>query len=233
MKRYRTLRKIVLTFSTAAIVAATAVIFHSTQSFYKAFSLGKRYFRRAEYQKSLAYFVAASKMEPSNLKVADYLIMAYQKLGMKKEAEDTLEHIGNTGQKDLKIIERLADAYYSLSDYEKAENLYHGLLEQGDSFNIKRKYAEVLAWQKKYQEAALLLEDLIKERPNDLKIMKFLADIYLWAKEYDKSIMLYKKILSSGQGSKDVIFGLSEALRFSGRNEEAVYFYNQYLNEPK
>ena len=129
------------------------------------------------------------------------------------------------------LIEQLADIYYSLSDYARAEAFYKKVMEEGGDRDTIRKLAEVLIWQKKHDEGLTLLEDMIEEEPKDYAILEFYADVSSWAGKYERSIDAYLKVLSAGEGNARTVLKLADTLRFAGRNEEAVKVYKDYLEE--
>ena len=222
-------RRIIVFLSAIIIISLTTVVFNYTQSFYKAFVQGKRYFKEAKYAQSLPYFISALRARPDNMEAAKYLFLNYQKLGMAEKALDVLKAIWAKNPDDVSIMEELADFYYDLGEYAQAEELYRNIIKIEPSFEAKRKLAEVLAWQKKYGEAIVIFTELTEEKPQNLKLVELLADIYSWTKKYDESIELYKELLSKNYHSEDVTFKLAETLRFSGRDEEAVKYYYKYL----
>lgn len=227
------IRKVILSAFTLTTIVATTFIFQHTQSFYKYFTQGNKHFEQERYYEALPFLISAFKMEPQNMKAATLLLWNYEKLGMKKEAKNMLNVIWKANPEDLKITEELGDAYYSLSNYNRAEELYRRILEENSKRDIKRKLAEVLVWQKKYSEAIPILEQLKIKRLRDFEFLAHLADVYSWAKEHDKAIKLYKKLLSHNYNIEDITLKLADELRYVGRDEEAIELYNRYLKRKK
>ncbi len=227
------MRKVILPAFTVFIIFSTTLIFDHTQSFFKSFAQGARYFKAKRYEESLPLFITAHKMQPQNMKAASYLLWNYERLGMKKEAEDMLNIAWGSGIEDAGVAEEFADAFYILSKYPKAETLYRKILAQKVDIDVKRKLTEILTWQKKYGEATLHLEELVKKRPRDLELLEFLADVSSWAKRYDKAIELYKKLLSGNYRTDDITLKLADVLRYSGKDEEAIQLYREYLKRKK
>lgn len=225
------LRKLTLSLSIILIIFLTTVIFNSTQSFYKAFALGKYYFDKSQYQKAVPYFVSALRISPCNTRAARYLLWTYEKLCMKAELKEVADAMLRCNPKDPRLLLQLADSYYWLSDYKAAEDLYHRLSAEKPDFDVERKLAEVLSWQKKYDEAIPLLERLVKNYPQNFELTELLADVCSWAKKYDRSVELYRKLMASGYGPKENALKLADALRYAGRNAEAVEVYNKYLGK--
>lgn len=224
-------RKIILSSFTVFIIFLTTAIFHQTQTFYKVFARGSRYFEKQRYYKALPFLTMAFKMEPQNSRAATYLLWSYVKSGMNSKARNVLADMQTMSSKGPEFIKNLADAYYALKEYPQAEELYRQILAQREDPDAEMKLAEVLAWQKKYDEAIPILEKLIKSNPGNLKLTELTADAYSWSKRYNQAVELYKKLETRGCNSKEILLKLADALRFSGRDEEAIKLYEKYLKE--
>lgn len=224
-------RKAILSAFTLAVIFTTTFIFHQTQSFYKNFTRGAKHFDAGRYHRALPFLVSAYKMEPQNMKGATLLLWCYTRLGMREEAKDVLETIWCAKPGDIGVMEELADALYGLEDYGRAEGLYRRILQERRGVRVEKKLAEVLVWQKKYEEAKPLLQKLMRTKARDLDFMEFIADIYSWSKEHDKAIELYEKLLSYGRRTDDITLKLADELRYAGRNEEAIELYNRYIEQ--
>jgi tetratricopeptide (TPR) repeat protein len=152
---------------------------------------------------------------------------------MENKMQALLDYLWGLDIRDLEIVQQVADAFYSLKDYPRAEILYRKVFNRTKNIDTENKLTEVLVWQKKYDEALPVLEDLVNKKPRDLNLLKFFADVCAWAKKYDKAIGLYKRLLSYSQDKEEIVLRLADLLRFSGKNEEAIRLYNQYLKEKK
>ncbi len=212
---------------------STTFLFDLTQSFYKDYSKAVRYFQKGHYDEAVPLLLSAIQIEPKSAKAYALLLWSYEKLGKKEEAKDVMEKVLLLNPDDLSIREQLADVYYGLSDYETAESLYRDILDKEPKKNIKKKLAEVLVWQKKYDEAIPVLEELTKAEPKNLELAELVADVYAWSKKYDKAIESYRALLVANYHADDVTLKLADALRLSGRNDEAIKIYSEYLNKGK
>lgn len=218
-------RKYVLAFATALLITITLAVFHLTQSFLKDFAEGQRFFKQGDYSMALAYFSPALRAKPDNKDVLRYLAVTYGRLGRKHDALEKMERLEQFSDKDSRMDIQLADVYYELGYFEKAERFYRKVLQKHKTPATQRKLAEALAWQKKYDHAIGVLEQLPESREN----IELMADIYTWEKEYDKAIMLYNRLIASKKATPDVILKLADALRFAKRDEEAIVLYEQYI----
>lgn len=222
-------RKTLLSLSVLTIIFTTTFVFDQTQSFYKAFIQGKRYFEKREYQQALPFLISAAEIKPEDKKSSIYLVWTYVNLGDKNKAEHLAKILDEKNPKDLVMKEQLGDIYYKISDYQMAEKLYREILTKKENFGLTKKLAEVLIWQGKYDDGISLVDGLVKKRPDDLGILELLADSYSWSKKYGKAIELYDELMNKGFETKRITLKIADVLRLSGKNEEAIKFYNKYL----
>lgn len=227
------IRKIILTFSILALIFGTGFIFDQTQAFYKVFMQGKTYFEKREYKKALPHLSSAFTMEPGNKENLIRLLWVYANFEEKAKALELAARIPAEYLKDQSFEGQMADIYYKIGSYAEAENLYRDILNKSASFSVRKKLAEVLLWQKKYEAGISVLKDLVQEKPENLDMAKLMADAYFWSKNYSEAIKTYQGLLAQNYNFKHILFKLAEALRLSGRNEEAVRLYTKYLGQKK
>lgn len=215
-----------------SIVTATSAMFHGTQGFYKDFVRAKRFFDIGHYEKSLAYFESAFKYCPDRIDLLQYLAWNYSKVGQQNKVAEILTTMTQINSDDIKSEKWLADTYYGLNDYGKAEEIYRNILKKHEDRNVKRSLAEVLVWRENYSQAIPMLKSLLDENQDDLKLIELLADVYSWQKEFANSIDVYNKLLKTplkGEDRKRVSLKLAEVYRYNGQNEEAIKLYEKFF----
>jgi tetratricopeptide (TPR) repeat protein len=217
------------------IMSAVSFSFHGTQSHYKNRSLGEKYFKQQKYSAALPYLLAAWRAKPNDIVSGLYLVLVYERLEQREQAKKVLKSLPPVNEVDGKIKAELADMYYYMGDYARAELLYRQILKHNTDFPTRKKLAEVLAWQKKYPEAIVLLEEITVQKPKDDESLELLADVYTWHKDYDVAIQTYQKLLAvrTGERKEAILLKQADALRYAGRTEEAFQLYTRYLRETK
>jgi tetratricopeptide (TPR) repeat protein len=213
------------------IITATTFAFQNTQGHYRNYSLGARCFEQGKYLDAVLYLNRAHKVRPNDLETTKYLVLTHKELGNKIYALKLLGNLVEIAGTDASTKRELGDIYFGLDDYVNAEKYYRQSLLMKSDTSVQKKLAEVLGCEKKYGEATAILERLIGQKPGDYEASELLADIYSWDKEYDKAISLYYKLMSSTSrsGKKSILLKLADIMRYTGRDEEAVLLYNQYL----
>ena len=229
----KTIRESSLALIALTVIFATTFVFHFAQSFYIDYAKGEKSFNQGRYMTSLSHFISAADAQPQNPQVLKYLAIVYDKLGRKDDTLKTLQALETIETKDLALEKWLADAYYGKSNFTAAEKIYRKILKTENKPNTERKLAQVLTWQKKYDQAEDLLIKICNDNPNDYKDLELLADIYAWNNDYSRAIDIYNRIVLSNSKNQDVILKLADVLRYAGRDKEAIVLYKQYIEKAK
>jgi len=232
MSIYTKTSKAVIILSALLIIIITSIIFYCTQSYYKNFVRGERYYNTGHYEKSLVYFESAFKYCPERIDLLQYLAWNYSKVGRQNKVAEILTTMTQINSDDIKSEKWLADTYYGLSDYAKAEEIYRNILKKHEYREVRRTLAEVLVWREKYFQAIPMLKSLLDENQDDLKLIELLADVYSWQKEFVSAIDMYNKLLTmalNGEDEKRITLKLAEVYRYNGQNEKAIKLYEKFF----
>lgn len=223
------LKKIFGICATLIIVSATVFCFYKTQTFYHLYEEGQRLFLAGKDSRALPFLKGAFARMPEDTNTAWYLIWSYERLGRYKDARKILEKLKKNGVQTLDLYEHLGDMYYDENNYSAAEEIYGLYLDKAESQFIRSKYIEVIAWQKKYDDALNQLVDYIIDYPTDNRMRELKADILAWDGRFDQAVDEYKMLIRVGVNRKKILSKLADTLRYAGRDEEAVDLYNEYL----
>lgn len=213
------------------IILTTAFVFSKTQTFYRLYEKGERLFLAGKTHRSIPYLKGAYARQPSHSRAAWLLVWSYQRIGKNKEAQKVLEKMFARGDSSDELVKHLADMYYSNDDFANAEFMYGKLLGPDADNETKKKFAEVLTWQKDYKKALMLIEDMIEDNPNDYPVVELYADILSWTEQFKLAEVQYRKLLKAGVHRKTVTLKLADILRYDGRDEEAIRVYEQFWLE--
>lgn len=97
----------------------------------------------------------------------------------------------------------LGEAYVIIGDYKSAEAEHRKALEE-DPKNIEARIslADILSWQKKYDESIDEYKKVLKIEPNNLEARRKLADVMSWDKRYAEAVKLYDEVLNREENIK-------------------------------
>ncbi len=89
--------------------------------------------------------------------------------------------------------------------------------------------AQKYFFQKKFEMAELMLQEVIKNDPENSLAYSYLGDIYLKKQLYDGALNLYKKALDLDPGNADNYFRLGQIYYFKKMGAESIDNYNRAL----
>jgi len=125
----------------------------------------------------------------------------------------------------------LADVYIADGDYESAASEYREVLKN-DPKNIKARtaLADILSWNKKYDEALELYDEILKDKESpEIRLQK--ARILGWAREYDKSLKEYKRILDYNYNEVIEVEMLAKKAYWKNRIQHAIKYYQELIEK--
>ena len=224
--------KLVVPVLVLAIMGGTTLIFHLTQESYKAFHQGRRLYEAERFDEAAGHFLLAYKTDDMNEQKLFYLVDTHVKLGRNKEIRDALEVYISRDPHNMERALQLAGVYYKLGNYASAGKIYAQWWgKEGVSDTVLSDYADVLVWQKKYEEAIPLLAELHTKHPENLEVTEKLADVSSWTKKYSEAISLYAELEKAGVTTRELYTKWADALRFAGHDEEAMEVYKKVVKE--
>ncbi|HVS37471.1 MAG TPA: tetratricopeptide repeat protein [Gemmataceae bacterium] len=116
-------------------------------------------------------------------------------VGRNKQALDLLAGLDGADGADLPL--RIA-LHCAEKDFDAAEKEARQLVAQAPSdFEAKYQLANVLSWNKKYDEGAGIYAKLAESKPDDPRLPRRLAEIALWSGHYDLALDRYYRILKT------------------------------------
>ncbi|UCD18082.1 MAG: tetratricopeptide repeat protein, partial [Candidatus Zixiibacteriota bacterium] len=132
---------------------------------------------------------------------------------------------------DAEAINDMANCYFKLGDFEKAEHAFARALTVNENLvAVYRNLGLTKLRLGKSEEALALLQDYIKICPEDLETELAIAGIYSHFGDYVTAIQHYERFLIGNAQSVEGLFGISECYYHLGHIDSAAIGYRQILS---
>ena len=140
------------------------------------------------------------------------LALAYRKLGVlhtlaraNRDALNALAKSIELNSDQIMVYKNLGDLYYSLGRFAEAEKNYLIYLERAEvTQDDKERYAIILFFNKKYDEAAKLLEDVMKQNSDESVLLRIRGYIAYETKDYAKGVEFMAKFFKLHDPEKNI-----------------------------
>lgn len=120
-------------------------------------------------------------------------VLYYQ--GNNEEALELLENISSRDLDDKSLV-LMGDIYLVLKDYQQAELIYQDQLRKFPQDDLtKFKLADLLSWQKRYEESVRLYRQLLVKKPDDVQLRRKYVMVLIWmGEDYEAALELEKTL---------------------------------------
>lgn len=189
------------------------------------FNSGDAFFKRANrtdnedsikiyYEKSIAKFQNAIKLEPDSANNYLYMAIVYAYAGREDEAIEPLN-------KSIKMSKEI-DAYALLGEiyYNKGARLT-------SAFQNSKEKADSIAAVEQYNKAINVLEDGRKNYPNDDKILLLVANSYIGAGRSNEAVDIFHAGVDKDPENKNYRYNYGVVLLGMEKYEEAAVQFNK------
>jgi len=137
--------------------------------------------------------------------------------------------LGEDTADEQEIRKLLSEAYVAVEDYKSAEAEHRKAIEE-DLKNVEARIglADILSWQKKYDESIDEYKKALEIEPDNLEIKRKLAGVLSWDKQYRKALDLYDEILGRKEDVK-VRLEKARVLGWAREYDESIKEYEKIL----
>jgi len=124
----------------------------------------------------------------------------------------------------------LSEAYMISGDHENAIKEYREILKRTPK-DIKARIslADMLSWQKKYDESIREYEKALEIEPDNLEIKQKLANVYSWKGDYKRAKEVLKEIIDVNPDDLDAKISLADSFSYNKEFNKAISLYKEAL----
>jgi len=178
---------------------------------------------QSKYGDAQRAFSQALKLKPEYPEAALALSMLLRAQGKDKEMEELLRSYQEKFGPEREMARQLSHYFLEKEDFDRAlEQLEYIDGFERDNLNVKIQIALILIEQKKYEAAALRLEDVLQQAPESDKVRYYLGAVY---EEIDKpqlAIQHYKEIAPGSTYFAEAVVHTAHMQKNLGQLDKAV-----------
>jgi tetratricopeptide (TPR) repeat protein len=204
--------------------------------------LGKYYFSKEDWDKSIDYLSKAYSKDSTNKELNIMLAKSYY---MKKMYNQVISVINNSIKTQPIYVEEgmwAALAYDKIGDKPSADKFFNLAISSKNAFDNSYLYKTYFNYglflknQGEYQKAINMFQKVTELEPKYLPAYTELGFSYFSLKDYDNSIIYYEQALSMGEKSYSTYYNLGFAY-YKARTKKdlnkSLTYFNSALNENK
>ena len=208
----------------------------------KAFADTERayyYIGRVRSEQGAARFADAEKAFAKALQIkAEYpeatvaLASLYRAQGKGEQMETLLKSYQEKFGPEREMARSLSHYYLDKEQFEKALDQLE-ILDgfERDNLNIKIQIALIMIEQKRYEQAAIRLEDVLQQAPESDKVRRYLGAVYEEIGKFELAMVHYKKIPAGSTYYPEAVVHIANMQKQSDRLEDAIITVEQALKQ--
>ncbi len=163
----------------------------NSPTIYQAFAI--LHTKMNDYDNALKYLNKCLTLDNNNAQAHKDMGIIYTLRNQIEYAKDEFELAEKLGYTDNEILKECADFHYSISEFDKAEELYKKSLKLENNPYTSLSFGINYIAQNRLDEAFAILEPLLGVLPEDAELLYNLARIFYAKGEFDQASRLAKK----------------------------------------
>ncbi len=171
---------------------------------------------------------------PENAAVINALSIAYIKSGNPQKAIEPLVKLKSVQPKNIEGRKRLIEAYTAVGEEAKAINEINEALEIDRDYELLLSGGKLLVKQGKYDDAVVMLEELIGIMPENIDALMTMAKAKRGQQKHEEAIEIYKEIVVYNPKYAPALYERAEVHMEQNKIKWAETFYQRALEaDPK
>ena len=195
------------------------------------FRLGMILYQDGQYKKSLEYLRRYLSYKPKDLEVIKILADILYSLNRLPEAIDNYKRLIELEQNNMIFYKKIAEAYWELGDYKKAQ-FYYNVVLNNDEFQNGEIFYYLGFIANQNQDYSLAYDYFLYSKDcgyNNIKLYDQLSYSLLQNNNYIELIPILHEGLYYNPNDYDLLFNLAFSYFNLGFYEEALNIFNQYF----
>ncbi|MCX8028966.1 MAG: tetratricopeptide repeat protein [Brevinematales bacterium] len=172
--------------------------------------IGNIYRRKKIFSKAVGYYQRALGVDYENFYALYGIADSLRGMGQLKESLKYWIRLAEKYPDNPKILTRLGDTLLRINKENEAEVAFNKALETGYSKYALIGLVKIKAKRKEYQQAIEICNSLMKQHPDDIRIVTLLGDIYESMGLKKNAEALYKSALQRFKNNKELTSRLSK-----------------------
>lgn len=220
-----------------AIAAGTSFFYHYSQQAKINYHKAHRLFQRSDYDLAIFYYKKSLKADPSQPKALREIAYSYLWSKKTEQALPIFKELSAKHPKNYQFKLALAQTYSQLGNHQKAISILEALDDKIDKENLRITLAEFYLWNEQFDKAKGIIENILKNSPDDIQAKFLLAKIFHYNQKSNKAVMILEEMVEEGtklpEGitNEEVRRFLAQAYVSAGKNQSAIRLYQQLVDK--
>lgn len=209
-------------------------VLYSTAPAQDCIKEGQKFYNQNNFKQVVITVEKCKNLPESNTLLGD----SYFALGYMEEAKYYLKKASEYSPKNIALKVKYVKAIALNKEFKKALEESKILATQypGDTL-VMKGYAEILGWNRLYDEAIKLYREVLKINPDDFNSKMQIATLLSWSKKFNEAIDAYNTIISQNPPREIKIQAMlykAQVISWQKKLDESISSYMEIVKiEPK
>jgi tetratricopeptide (TPR) repeat protein len=192
--------------------------------------LGNFYQSQRRFDEAEKQFRGAQALDQNSLDPRKALAGLYLIEGKKADAEEVLEQAKRDMPHNPDCFLALSDFYYTTGDIDKSVTEYRSLYQErpGD-LQVKEKYIQLLIQTKRFDEAGILDNEILKSNPKDDGALIYRSQMQINSGDFNDAAQTLQAVVSDSPNNMQAHYALGVGLQRQGNLDRAVSEWREAL----
>ncbi|MDM8516001.1 tetratricopeptide repeat protein [Desulfobacterales bacterium HSG16] len=209
----------------------TQLVKHYPDAYAGYFFLGKIHSNEKEWAEAEKNLLKTLKLRPDIEETRFELITVYKARGKDQKVIELYEEIITSNPSDIKATLGLACHLHKIGKLNEARDFFKKLgKENGSNPEILRSVVRIYVNEKKYDDAAIILDGMIAAVPADSDIRYVAGIVYEGMKKNEEALTHFKKVFPDSTFYQNAAIHAAFIYQEQGKIDEAIKHLNEVIS---